>query len=163
MLLQGNGDEDTLFGGSAIDLVKGGPGNDVLPPGDGRNKVYGNDRNVALRYAELGGSKGVVIDLEDDCRQESRQSRGHHAGRKVIVSGDRNELTPAEGGIAFGDAATRAPAELGALKRGEPDGTQVLTPANTAKTSSRLQDPGAGPGELVVNFGRAEAFDSEAA
>ena len=129
-------------------------------PGDGRNKVFGNNGNDTVSYADLGGSKGVVIDLEDDVFKKAAKGEDITRVENVIGSGNRDKLTPTKGGNAFaggGDDVLRS--ELGAVMRGDAGRDKLVgDPREHRKDVFWLQDPGSGPGDLVVNFGGEDSI-----
>ena len=99
-VLNGDGGNDTIVGGSFADTIDGGLGNDVIIGGAGADRIDGSVGNDMLSYA--GSSAGVTIDLSlVGAAQQGSRTLGDGlpggAGSKTVTLG---------GGDAQGDILT---------------------------------------------------------
>ncbi|WP_099826184.1 Hint domain-containing protein [Oceaniglobus indicus] len=104
--VEGQGGNDSLFGGSGNDILSGGTGNDRIDGGDNADRLYGEDGNDTL----LGGAGDDRLDggMGDDSLQggAGRDTLNGAAGNDTLSGGDGADLLVDRGGNDFmhGDA-----------------------------------------------------------
>lgn len=86
--LQGEGGNDTLTGGSAVDILRGGPGGDTLIGRGGNDQMFGGDANDVLVWNPGDGSDLI----EGEGGTDTLVFNGANASEQIDLSSNGTRL-----------------------------------------------------------------------